>query len=206
LTRRVRIDGLRDWLTERWAGCERCNLADYRQRIVLGDFRPGPLVLIGEAPGANEDERGEPFVGRAGEYLRERLAHARVPVLACSVMNTLACRPPGNRNPKPAELKACSPRLLGTLRALRPLVVVALGGVAAGVLMKRSVAITRERGAVAEVYYPGAGVIPTLLTLHPAYLLRSPALEGEFTDDLRTAWAMARRAERDGTEAEAAEA
>jgi len=188
MKRRERADGLKDWLAERWENCERCGLADYRQHIVLGDIRPSPLVFIGEAPGQREDELGQPFVGRAGQKLRELAFEGGIDVRRVTIINTLACRPPGNRDPRPAELEACSPRVYGVLRALQPRVVVTLGRVPSEWALGRSVGITRERGEVHDIEYPGAGRLQTLLTLHPAYLLRNASAEPDFVSDMRYCW------------------
>lgn len=185
MSRRAGAAGLKEWLAFRWSQCERCGLADYRQSIVLGHIRPSPLVFIGEAPGRKEDEQGRPFVGVAGQKFQELALEGGINVRQATIINTLACRPPNNRDPRPEELKACSSRIYGTLRALRPYLVVTLGRVPSGWALGRSVAITSERGDVHNVFYPGAGMIQTLITLHPAYLLRNPNAAPEFVNDMR---------------------
>lgn len=182
----ARLDALTYWLGMRWADCERCGLADYRENIVLGDFGPLPVVFIGEAPGADEDQRGRPFIGRAGEVLRTLAKHARVPLRQATVVNTLACRPPGNRDPRPGELQACERRVFGVLRALRPKLVVTLGRVPAEWLLRRRVYVTKERGKVVEAVAGHWWSGPALITLHPAYVLRNPSAAGDLAADLLT--------------------
>ena len=130
------------------------------------------LVFVGEAPGADEDAQGEPFVGKAGQLLTkmiEAMGYARDDVYIC---NVLKCRPPGNRNPEPDEVASCEPFLKRQLAAIRPRMIVALGKFAAQCLLRDDTPITRLRGGFRS--YEG---IPLMPTLHPAYLLRDPEQE-----------------------------
>ena len=149
--------------------CTRCGLCEGRTNIVFGDGNPSAaLMFIGEGPGADEDARGLPFVGRAGELLTKMieagLGIARDEVYICNIVK---CRPPGNRDPLPEEVARCRPFLDGQIAALRPRVIVTLGKPATSALLGRTVAITRERGTWHE--YRG---IPVMPTFHPAFVLR----------------------------------
>lgn len=165
------LAGVRDELGD----CLRCKLSETRKTIVFGSGNPNAdLVFVGEGPGADEDEQGLPFVGRAGKKLTEiiekgmRLSRAD-DVYICNIVK---CRPPGNRDPEPDEISACKPFLLKQLGAIKPKVIVALGRPASSTLLGRSVAITKERG----IWQEFAGV-KLMLTFHPAYLLRCYTLE-----------------------------
>lgn len=149
--------------------CRRCDLCQGRQSIVFGDGNPdADLMFIGEGPGEQEDRRGLPFVGRAGELLTQMIEKGiGIPRSEVYICNIVKCRPPRNRNPLPPEVKACRPFLDGQIRAVAPKVIVTLGKPAAGLLLDREVAITRLRGSWQE--YQG---IPLMPTLHPAYVLR----------------------------------
>ena len=149
--------------------CRRCDLCQGRQSIVFGDGNPdADLMFIGEGPGEQEDRRGLPFVGRAGELLTQMIEKGiGIPRSEVYICNIVKCRPPRNRNPLPPEVNACRPFLDGQIRAVAPKVIVTLGKPAAGLLLDREVAITRLRGTWQE--YQG---IPLMPTLHPAYVLR----------------------------------
>jgi len=150
--------------------CTRCKLCRGRTQIVFGVGNPrADLVFVGEAPGAEEDAQGEPFVGRAGQLLTriiQAIGLRREDVYIC---NIIKCRPPGNRNPEPDEIAACEPFLLRQLEAIRPKLICALGGPAAHTLLKTKEPISRLRGRL--VAFRG---IPLLPTYHPAFLLRNP--------------------------------
>lgn len=162
-------------IREELGECTRCKLAGGRKTIVFGSGNPqADLVFIGEGPGADEDEQGLPFVGRAGKKLTEIIEKGmglsrEKDVYIC---NIIKCRPPGNRDPEKDEIEACKPFLLKQIRAIRPKVIVALGKPASSVLLGRNVPITKERGIWHE--FEGAKL---MLTLHPAYLLRAYTLE-----------------------------
>lgn len=151
--------------------CQRCGLCQSRTRIVFGVGNPrADLVFVGEAPGRDEDMKGEPFVGRAGQLLTEIITKGmglrREEVY---IANVVKCRPPENRNPESDEIAACEPFLVKQLELIRPKVIVALGTFAAQTLLKARTPITRLRG-VWHTYH-GIKVMPTF---HPAYLLRNP--------------------------------
>ena len=162
--------------------CERCRLARGRTQVVFSDGNPqGRLVVIGEAPGAHEDRTGLPFVGRAGKLLDLLLAAVdlsrRESVYIC---NVLKCRPPGNRNPMPDEIEACTPYLERQIELVSPEVILAVGGFAAQFITGRQVALGKLRG---EVYdYRG---VPAVVTYHPAALLRNRGWTQPVWDDLQ---------------------
>jgi uracil-DNA glycosylase family 4 len=154
------------------AGCTACSLAVGRTQVVFGDGSPGARVLIvGEAPGADEDVQGRPFVGRSGQLLERILAEeAGLRRSDCYITNVNKCRPPGNRDPEPAEVAACRPWLDEQLRSLRPVVVLTLGNFAARALLQTREGITRLRGRA----YP-FGAATLIPTFHPAAALRGNA-------------------------------
>jgi len=154
--------------------CQRCDLCQGRQSIVFGDGNPeADLMFIGEGPGEQEDLRGLPFVGRAGELLTQMIEKGlEIPRSEVYICNIVKCRPPRNRNPLPPEVSACRPFLDGQIRAVAQKVIVTLGKPAASLLLDREVAITRLRGTWHE--YQG---IPLMPTLHPAYVLRQQDLQ-----------------------------
>ena len=162
--------------------CERCRLAKGRTQVVFSDGNPrGRLVVIGEAPGAHEDRTGLAFVGRAGKLLDLLLASVdlsrRESVYIC---NVLKCRPPGNRNPMPDEIEACTPYLARQIELVSPEVILAVGGFAAQFVTGRQVALGRLRGQIYE--YRG---VPTVVTYHPAALLRNRGWTQAVWDDLQ---------------------
>ncbi len=166
---------------EELGDCQRCKLCTGRRNLVFGVGNPeADLVFVGEAPGADEDAQGEPFVGKAGQLLTkmiEAMGFARGDVYIC---NVIKCRPPGNRNPEPDEVAACEPFLKKQLAALRPRMIVALGKFAAQSLCRESTPITRLRGNFRS--YEGIQVMPTF---HPAFLLRDPSRKREAWSDLQ---------------------
>ncbi|MEY4374164.1 MAG: hypothetical protein RL760_330 [Candidatus Eisenbacteria bacterium] len=171
--------------------CTQCNLCQTRTKAVpgIGSARSG-IVFVGEAPGADEDERGEPFVGRAGELLTKMIAAMDEKQLIPGVkldrehvfiVNVLKCRPPENRNPMPAEIEACSPYLLRQLEALQPRVICCLGKFAADLLLQlKNTTIASMRGRTYR--WRGAKLI---VTYHPAYCLRSPSAKRPVWEDLQ---------------------
>jgi DNA polymerase len=171
--------------------CTRCGLCSGRKTIVFGDGNPqADLMFIGEGPGEQEDRRGVPFVGRAGELLTQMIERgleiARSEVYICNIVK---CRPPGNRNPLPDEVSACRPFLDGQIDAVRPKVIIALGKPAASLLLGRDVAITRIRGTWHS--YRG---IPLMPTFHPAFILRQYTQQNRrlVWEDLKSALAKSR--------------
>jgi DNA polymerase len=161
--------------------CRRCNLAQGRKRIVFGDGNPNAkLMFIGEGPGAEEDRQGKPFVGAAGQLLTriiEAIKRSRDQVYIC---NIIKCRPPGNRNPEPDEIKTCFPFLARQITAIQPDFIIALGTFAAQTLLGTATPISRLRGRFHE--YQGIKVVPTY---HPAYLLRNPDKKRDVWEDMK---------------------
>ena len=156
-------------------GCRRCRLCEGRTTIVFGSGNPrAEFVVIGEAPGADEDAQGLPFVGRAGQLLTRMLEARKVELSRAEafVTNAVKCRPPSNRNPEADELAACAPFLAAQLVALQPKVILALGSVATQSLLRTKEPIGKLRGRVHP--YGSAVLIPTF---HPAFLLRNPGDE-----------------------------
>ena len=168
---------------EELGDCQRCKLAPRRTHIVFSSGNPNAeLVFVGEAPGADEDEQGLPFVGRAGQLLTKIIesidpAIKRPDVYIC---NVLKCRPPENRNPEPDEVLACNPFLKKQLAVIRPKIVCCLGTFAAQSVLQTTTPIGRLRGQFHDL--DGARVIATY---HPAYLLRSPDKKREVWEDMK---------------------
>ena len=169
--------------------CQRCRLSGGRKNIVFGVGNPqAHLVFVGEAPGADEDQQGEPFVGKAGQLLTkmiEAMGYGRDDVYIC---NVIKCRPPGNRNPEPDEVASCEPFLKKQLAALRPRMIVTLGKFAAQCLLRDDSPISRLRGNFRT--YEGISLMPTF---HPAYLLRDPSKKKEAWTDLKAVNAALKR-------------
>ncbi|MDR0311341.1 MAG: uracil-DNA glycosylase [Acidobacteriota bacterium] len=163
--------------------CRRCKLAPTRTNLVFGSGNPrASLMFVGEAPGADEDEQGLPFVGRAGRLLTlivESIGFRREDVYIC---NILKCRPPNNRNPETDEIAACEGFLFRQIAAVQPGVIVALGTFGAQTLLKTTETIGKLRGRLLD--YRGVKLIATY---HPAYLLRSPLEKRKVWDDMRIA-------------------
>jgi uracil-DNA glycosylase len=161
--------------------CRRCLLHRTRHRLVFGEGNPkADLVFVGEAPGADEDAQGRPFVGRAGQLLTkiiEAMGLKREEVYIC---NILKCRPPGNRNPQPDEIASCEPFLIRQLEAIHPRVICALGTFAAHALLKSDAPVSVLRGRFHS--YQG---IPLMPTYHPAYLLRNPGAKKQVWEDVQ---------------------
>ena len=163
--------------------CTRCELARGRTQTVFGVGNPrAELLVIGEAPGAEEDRQGEPFVGRAGQLLNSMLRAMGHPRETVYIANVLKCRPPGNRDPKPEESASCRPFLQRQLELLRPLMILALGRIAAQNLLETDTPIGRLRG---QLHRFGACALPLIVTYHPAYLLRSPGEKRKAWIDLK---------------------
>jgi DNA polymerase len=168
-------------LGERAAGCTRCVLSESRNRVVVGVGRiDPPLMLVGEAPGHDEDMSGEPFVGRAGQLLTRILAAMQLERSAVYIANVIKCRPPENRNPLPAEITACSPFLAEQIQLVRPRVLCALGRYAAATLLGTHQSLASLRGRVHE--YQG---IPVVVTYHPSALLRYPQYKKPTWEDMQ---------------------
>jgi len=163
--------------------CTRCKLhAQGRNQIVFGAGNPqARLMFVGEAPGADEDIQGEPFVGRAGQLLTKIIESIGLQRSDVYIANVIKCRPPGNRNPEPDEVGECQPFLFRQIDLIQPKVIVALGTFAAHALLSSDAPISRIRGKV-HPYRHGSSQIPTF---HPAYLLRSPDKKREVWEDMK---------------------
>jgi len=171
--------------------CTRCPLCEARSRIVFGDGNPNAaLMFIGEGPGEEEDRRGLPFVGRAGELLTRMIERGlEIPRSEVYICNIVKCRPPGNRTPKPDEVASCKPFLDGQIDAVRPRTIVALGRPATSLLLGHDVSISKVRGT----WHTYRG-IPLMPTFHPAFLLRqyTPENRNAVWQDLKAALARSR--------------
>lgn len=163
------------------AGCTACELCQTRKQAVLGvGDVDADWLFVGEGPGAEEDERGEPFVGQAGKLLDAMLAAIELKRgEGVYIANAVKCRPPGNRTPEPAETAACWPFLARQIELIRPKLIVTLGKPAAQTLLQQEVTISRARGMVHDF----AG-IPLIVTYHPAYLLRNLPDKAKAWEDL----------------------
>jgi uracil-DNA glycosylase family 4 len=168
--------------------CTRCKLHTLgRKQVVFGVGSPtADLMFVGEAPGADEDLQGEPFVGRAGQLLTKIIEAIGLTRADVYIANVIKCRPPGNRNPEPDEVATCEPFLAQQIDLIQPRVIVALGTFAAKALLKTDAPISRIRGRVFE-YRGGAKLIPTF---HPAFLLRSPERKRDVWEDMKKARAL----------------
>lgn len=177
-TRRAALEALAKTVSM----CTKCELHETRTQTVFadGDFM-ARIVFVGEAPGGEEDRQGVPFVGRAGQLLTDIITKGmglrREEVYIC---NVIKCRPPNNRDPKPAEIEQCEPYLVEQLRLIQPEVICALGAHAARTLLRTTVAVGKLRGQWHE--YCG---IPLRVTYHPSYLLRNPADKGKTWEDIQ---------------------
>jgi uracil-DNA glycosylase family 4 len=162
--------------------CTRCKLhAQGRTQIVFGVGNPeAELMFVGEAPGADEDAKGIPFVGRAGQLLTKIIEAIGLSRDAVYIANVIKCRPPGNRNPEPDEVATCEPFLFQQIDVIKPKVIVALGKFGAQTLLRTLDPISRLRGRVYD--YRGAKLVPTF---HPAYLLRNPSSKREVWEDMK---------------------
>jgi uracil-DNA glycosylase len=162
--------------------CRRCPLGGLRHRLVFGEGNPrAELVFVGEAPGADEDAQGRPFVGRAGQLLTKIIVAMGLKRDDVYICNILKCRPPENRDPLPEEIAACEPFLIRQLEVIRPRVICALGSFAAHALLKSEAPITVLRGRFHRYQD-----IPLMPTYHPAYLLRNPEAKKLVWEDVRT--------------------
>jgi DNA polymerase len=161
--------------------CQRCKLAPTRRNIVFGQGHPqARLMFVGEAPGADEDEQGLAFVGKAGQLLTKIIEAIGLTREDVFIANVLKCRPPNNRNPEPDEIDQCQPFLERQIAAIQPRVIVGLGKFGGQWLLKTMEPISRIRGRVGE--YKGIKVVPTY---HPAYLLRTPGAKRDVWEDMK---------------------
>ena len=169
-------------LREQVTGCVACDLHRTRTQTVFGVGDPkARLMLIGEAPGADEDRQGEPFVGRAGRLLNEMLAAAGLRREQVYIANILKCRPPNNRDPRSEEVDLCRGFLARQVELVQPALILALGRIAAQNLLRSQASLARSRG---DLHPSGVGQVPVLVTYHPAYLLRTPKDKGKAWQDL----------------------
>jgi uracil-DNA glycosylase len=166
---------------EELGNCQRCKLHATRKNIVFGvGAEDTPLMFIGEAPGEQEDLRGEPFVGRAGELLDKMIEAMGWTRQSVYIANVLKSRPPGNRNPEPDEVAACTPFLDAQIRAIAPRIIVTLGRPAANHVLRNNAPISALRGK-----FHMRGGVQVMPTFHPAYLLRDPDKKKETWSDLK---------------------
>jgi len=172
------LEGVRGWVGD----CQRCRLAGGRKTIVFGQGDAhAELMFVGEAPGADEDEQGLAFVGRAGQLLNDIIEKGlKIPRKDVFIANVLKCRPPQNRNPEPDEILACQPFLEKQIALIQPKVLVGLGKFSAQWLFKSMEPISRLRGRIGD--YDGIKVVPTF---HPAYLLRNPGAKKDVWEDMK---------------------
>jgi uracil-DNA glycosylase len=172
------LEGIKAWIGD----CQRCKLAGGRKTIVYGQGNPkAELMFVGEGPGADEDEQGLAFVGRAGQLLTDIIEKGmKMRRADVWIGNVVKCRPPQNRNPEPDEVLACQPFLERQIEVIRPKVLVGLGKFGGQWLLKTAEPISRIRGRVGE--YRGIKVVPTW---HPAYLLRNPEAKKDVWEDMK---------------------
>ena len=170
--------------------CRKCELCNTRTQTVFGQGDPDArLVFVGEAPGYEEDKKGQAFVGRAGELLTKMIIAMGLTRDDVFICNVLKCRPPGNRDPLADEILACSPYLRQQLQIIQPQVLIALGSPAAKTLLNTAQSIGKLRGRFHDYFLSGntgeGASIPLMPTYHPAYLLRNPAEKGKSWADLQ---------------------
>ena len=180
-----------DWpqLESAVATCTACELHLTRTNTVFGTgSRQADWMIIGEAPGADEDRQGEPFVGRAGQLLTEMLRAAGMQRQDVFITNILKCRPPQNRDPRPEEVASCHAFLQRQVALVQPSLILAVGRIAAHNLLETDTPVGRLRG---RIHHYGEGRIPLVVTYHPAYLLRSPLEKRKAWEDLRLALQVA---------------
>jgi len=176
-----------DWgeLKARVAACTRCPLSATRTQTVFGvGNQHADWLIVGEAPGAEEDRRGEPFVGRAGQLLNSMLLAIGLPREQVYIANVLKCRPPGNRDPGPSEAAECLPYLERQIALLKPKIMLAVGRIAAQNLLRTDKTLGTLRQ---QVHRFGLAQVPLVVTYHPAYLLRTPADKRKAWEDLKFA-------------------
>jgi DNA polymerase len=172
-----------DAIAARVAACTRCALHSTATNPVPGEGNPdADLMFVGEAPGATEDETGRPFVGAAGQLLTKIIAAIDLKREDVFICNVLKHRPPGNRNPLPDEVAACSPYLVRQIELIRPKVIVALGTFAAQTLLETKLSIGKLRAQIH--HYHG---VPLVVTYHPAALLRNPSWKRPTWEDVQLA-------------------
>lgn len=170
-----------DEFKEKALKCERCNLRNTCTQVVMGEGSlDHKIMFIGEGPGASEDKKGRPFVGRAGQLLDKILDSVNIKRNNIYITNIVKCRPPENRNPNNDEMKACSPILKTEIKYINPKVIVPLGSVASQYLIDSSIKITKDRGN-----WYNKGELYFLPTFHPAYLLRNANMKKPVWKDFK---------------------
>jgi len=169
-------------LRDRAIVCQKCKLHETRKNVVfgVGNFERPRICFVGEAPGENEDIKGEPFVGKAGQLLDKMIVAMGFTREQLYIVNVVGCRPPGNRPPEPDEVAACKEHIVGQLRLIQPQMIVTLGASATKALLKSQKAIGELRGR----WYEWEG-IPLRATYHPSFLLRSPHKKKDAWSDLQ---------------------
>ena len=179
----IDINSQWELLEARVKACTACDLYKTRTKAVFGSGnRQAKLMIIGEAPGASEDQQGIPFVGRAGQLLTAMLKAIGIERDQIYITNILKSRPPDNRNPEPQEIAACTPFLLRQLELVSPQLILSLGRTSAHFLLKTNASLKELRGQLFQYEYQQ---IPLLVSYHPAYLLRSPRDKRKAYDDLQ---------------------
>jgi uracil-DNA glycosylase len=181
-----------DWqmLRDQVKQCRKCELRGGCTQTVFGvGDQQADLLVIGEAPGADEDRQGEPFVGRAGKLLDAMLLAMGFKREAIFIANIVKCRPPNNRDPKSQEAQSCEPYLLRQIELIRPKLILSVGRISAQNLLKTEIAVGKLRG---RVHAFGERKIPLVVTYHPAYLLHSPEQKGKAWQDLQLALSVLR--------------
>jgi uracil-DNA glycosylase family 4 len=182
-----------DWagLRARVAACTRCSLSATRTQTVFGVGNlNADWLIVGEAPGAEEDRKGEPFVGRAGQLLNSMLLAIGLPREQVYIANVLKCRPPGNRDPSPTEAAECLPYLERQIALLKPKIMLVVGRIAAQNLLRTDKTLGSLRQ---QVHRFGLSEVPLVVTYHPAYLLRTPGDKRKAWEDLKFARAVCSR-------------
>lgn len=174
-------DNLED-LNRLICNCTKCDLHKGRNKFVFGVGNPkADVLLIGEGPGAEEDKQGEPFVGRAGQLLNDILKAINFTREEVYIANVVKCRPPGNRTPLPEEMDSCMPYLLKQIELIKPKLILCLGLVAAGALLKKKDSLGKLRGKIFEFNHT-----KVMVTYHPAALLRNPAFKRDCWEDVKS--------------------
>ncbi len=187
----TRAEELARYQAEHVVGCTKCALAEGRTQVVVGNGDPdADIMFVGEAPGYHEDRQGLPFVGAAGQLLDRLLGEIGLSRADVFVANVLKCRPPGNRDPQPAEISSCEPHLFRQISLVRPKVIGTLGNFATKLLSGRPEGITRVHGCELPIEVAGTQVLLFPL-FHPAAALRTPSLEQALREDFAKIPALA---------------
>ena len=174
---RMTLKELREYISD----CQRCEIAKNRLNLVFGlGNENAEIVFVGEAPGADEDKQGEPFVGKAGQLLTKIIKAMGFERSDVYITNILKCRPPENRDPLPQEVANCEPFLLKQLEIIKPKIIIALGKYASQTLLNTDIPITQLRGKFYDFHS-----IPLMSTFHPSFLLRNPNKKREVWEDMK---------------------